>query len=404
MGTTTPHSAEASALGFYFQSFFGLSALVGHADDAAAVAIERGDDVELRANSETLLFQLKHSMSQKPPAITIASRALWRTLKVWIDLLPQLSLAETRFHLVTVGEIAAGSQLAVLCDPSSSRRALALALEKEAGRVLDERKAAAASGAKALPHADRADGCAAFLNLTFASRLNLLRRIRIVQGSLTIDQMEGEVASKLTLIKATDRLAIARLLIEWWDRQVVYALCDKRPRFISRSELLQEIAERVSDLEHEMLLPDFTTMSHPADYQPEGMLTRQIALVGGKDSDIARAIREEWRARQQRARWVLERPGMAAKIGHHDTHMREEWSDKHKQMTEDCVALKEDGKCERGLGLLRWSHDVAPNTIEPIAVGWSAPYYVRGSYQVLAINREVGWHPEYVERLKDEDA
>lgn len=404
MADATSHSAEASALGFYFQSFFGLSALIGHADDAAAVAIERGDDVELKANNQTLLFQLKHSMSEKPPAITITSRALWRTLKVWIDLLPRLSLAETRFHLVTVGEIAAGSQLAALLDPASSREALALALHEEAARVLDERNAAAKAGAKALPHEDRVAGCTAFLNLTSSNRLNLLRRIRIVQRSLTIDQMEGEVASKLILIKATDRLAIARSLIEWWDRQVVYALCDKRPRFIARSELLQEVAERVSDLEHDTLLPDFTTISQPADYQPEGMLTRQIALVGGKDSDIARAIREEWRARQQRAKWVLERPGMAAKIGSHDTHMREEWSDRHKQMAEDCLALTEDGKRERGLGLLRWSHEDAPKAIEPIAVGWSAPYYVRGSYQVLATDREVGWHPDYLERLKDDDA
>lgn len=119
MGTATPHSAEASALGFYFQSIFGLSALVGLADDAGAVAIERGDDVELKANNETLYIQLKHSMSEKPPAITLASRALWRTLKVWIDLLPMLSLAETRFHLVTVGEIAAGSQLNALLDTTA---------------------------------------------------------------------------------------------------------------------------------------------------------------------------------------------------------------------------------------------------------------------------------------------
>ncbi|MET3837658.1 hypothetical protein ABIB58_003022 [Brevundimonas sp. UYEF29] len=48
MGAATPHSAEASALGFYFQSFVGLSTLVGQADDSAIVAVERADDVELK--------------------------------------------------------------------------------------------------------------------------------------------------------------------------------------------------------------------------------------------------------------------------------------------------------------------------------------------------------------------
>jgi len=403
MGAATPHSAEASALGFYFQSFVGLSTLVGQADDSAIVAVERADDVELKVNSETLLYQLKHSMGENPPAVTLASRALWRTLKVWIDLLPSLALAETSFHLVTVGELGADSELTALRTPGSKREALVAALVKEAERVAQEREAAKAEGKK-IPHADRADGCDAFLKLSASVRLNLLRRIHVVTGAATIDQMEAEIASKLHQIRERDRPQIARSLIEWWDRQVVYALCGRRQRFIGRDELLQEIAERISDIEHEVLMPDFELMVPPADYQPEGLLTRQIALVGGGNSDIAWAIREEWRARQQRAKWIVDRPAMASKIERHDAIMREEWSDRHGRIVDDCVSVGEDEKRASGLGLLRWTHGDAPKAIEPISPGWQAPFYVRGSFQVLAINREVGWHPDYVERLKDDEA
>lgn len=403
MGVATSHSAEASALGFYFQSFFGLSALVGQSNDSAAVAIECADDVELKANSETLLVQLKHSMSEKPPAVTIASRALWRTLKVWIDLLPVLSLAQTRFQLVTVGVIGADSELRVLLQEGASRKTLVQALEQEASRVMKEREDASTAGTKTLPHADRADGCAAFLNLTPATRLNLLRRVQIKPGTLTIDKMEEEVAEKLVQVQAKDRLTIARSLIEWWDRQVVYSLCGKRPRFIERSELLRAMAERITEIEQDVLLPDFINMSHPAGYQPEGLLTRQIELVGGQESDIAKAIREEWRARQQRAKWVSDRPEMATTISLHDSHLHEEWSDRHASMLESCRGLDEDDRCASGLKLLRWSHDGAPGAVSPIAPGWSAAYYVRGSYQVLADDQTVGWHPDYRERLKDDD-
>jgi hypothetical protein len=41
--------------------------------------------------------------------------------------------------------------------------------------------------------------------------------------------------------------------------------------------------------------------------------------------------------------------------------------------------------------------------VRPIFEGWSAPYYVRGSYQVLAINRRVGWHPNFAALLGDEE-
>lgn len=402
MGAATPHSAEASALGFYFQSFVGLSTLVGMADDSAIVAMERADDVELKVNNETLLFQLKHSMGENPPAVTLASRALWRTLKVWIDLLPSLSLPETSFHLVSVGELSANSELGALRMPKSKRAPLVAALVKEAERVALERDVAKAEG-KALPHADRADGCAAFLKLSPSVRLNLVRRITVVTGAATIAEMEAEIASKLYQVKAVDRPQIARSLIEWWDRQVVYSLCGRRQRYIGRDELLQEIAERISDIEQDVLMPDFELMAHPADYQPEGLLTRQINLVGGGNSEIARAIREEWRARQQRAKWIVDRPAMASKIERHDAIMREEWSDRHGRIVDDCASMGEEEKCAQGLGLLRWTHEDAPKFIEPISPGWQAPYYVRGSFQVLAINREVGWHPDFAERLKDEE-
>lgn len=403
MAAATQHSAEASALGFYYQSFVGLSTLVGQANDSAMVAIERADDVELKVSNLTLLIQLKHSLGETPPAVTLASRALWRTLKVWIDLLPSLALAETSFHLVTVGPLGANSELVALRTPGSKREPLINALVKEAERVAKEREEAKAKG-QSLPHADRADGCAAFLGLSPTVQRNLVRRIQIVTGAATIDQMEAQIASELHQVRAADRLQIARSLIEWWDRQVVYALCGRRPRYIGRGELLQEIAERISDIEHDVLMPDFELMAHPADYQPEGLLTRQIALVGGGRSDVSRAIREEWRARQQRAKWVVERPGMAAKIGRHDAIMREEWLDRHGRIVDDCADVSEAEKCASGLRLLRWTHEDAPKAIEPIAPGWQASYYVRGSFQVLAINREVGWHPDYLERLKDDEA
>jgi hypothetical protein len=39
--------------------------------------------------------------------------------------------------------------------------------------------------------------------------------------------------------------------------------------------------------------------------------------------------------------------------------------------------------------------------VRPIQEGFGAAYYVRGSYQVLAIDLEVGWHPDFKNLLKD---
>ena len=396
--TSETHAAEGAALGFWYQAFYALLTLVTLTTDDAAIGIEQLDDVELKANGQKLLYQLKHSISASPASVTIRSVSLWRTMKVWIDALPSLTLAETTLHLVTVGGIPADSPLIALTTPQADRSELLAAMMAEAQRVMEARDAAAKANKK-LPYADRVDGCTAFLCLMEAERLNLLRRIEIRPDSPTVAEVEKKIAEHFQLVPPEHRAAVAGRLIEWWDRQVVYSLCGERERMITRAELQAQIMAIVADIEQDKLVPEFETVSHPEEYQPDGMLARQVELVKGKSFDLERAIREEWKAREQRARWLTGNPAMATRITDYDHVLREHWSDRHAEMTDGCTALKDDEKCALGLTLLRWTHNDAPTTVRPIAEGWGAAYYVRGSYQVLAINLKVGWHPEYEKLL-----
>jgi hypothetical protein len=276
------------------------------------------------------------------------------------------------------------------------------AMCEEAQRVVDARAAEAKSG-KQPPYADRIDGCVAFLSLSEADRLNLLRRTLIKRDSSSIADIEQRVADHLKLLPPQQRPEVAKRLIEWWDRQVVYSLCGKRERFVSRAELQQQISAIIGDIEQSKILPDFETVNPPEDYQPDGLLARQIRLVEGKPSDLSKAIREEWKAREQRSKWVNEKLSMASVIGEYDRVLQEHWSDLHCRMVEECAELGDKEKCAWGLEILRWTHDEAPNTVRPIAEGWNAPYYVRGSYQVLAINLQVGWHPHYAALLGEDE-
>ncbi len=166
------HSAEAAALGFYYQAFFALLTLMSQDTDNAAVGVEQLDDVELNVDGHSLLYQLKHSISSAPPPITIKSRALWKTMKAWIDVLPALSLSETTFHLVTVAQLGPDDPLCALVNKEFDRAELLEAMSEEAKRVLDARAAAAKAG-KTLPYADRVDGCSAFNALAETDRMNL---------------------------------------------------------------------------------------------------------------------------------------------------------------------------------------------------------------------------------------
>jgi hypothetical protein len=392
------HSAEAAALGFYYQTFFALMTLMRQETDNAAVGIEQLDDVHLKVDGHNLLYQLKHSISDAPPAISLKSKGLWKTVKIWVDILPDLTLSETTLHLVTVAKLGCHSPLFALTDLGAKRTELVEAMVEEAQRVIDARAAAGEAG-KALPHADRVDGCLAFLSLTDTERHNLMCRTVIQSGSTAVGAIEDNIAGHLKLLPPEQRPAVAMRLIEWWDRQIVYSLCGKRERTITRGELQHQISAIVSDIEQEKLVPDFELASPPKDYQPDGMLARQVEIVDGKTSDLAKAIREEWKAREQRSKWLNGSPAMAATINDYDIVLQEHWSDRHSQMAEECAELDQKGKCQSGLKILRWTHEDAPITVRPIAQGWGAAYYVRGSYQVLAIDLKVGWHADYARLL-----
>jgi hypothetical protein len=394
------HSAEAAALGFYYQAFFALLTLLGQSTDNAAVGVERLDDVELKADGHTLLYQLKHSIALEPPAISLKSRSLWRTVKVWIEALSTVTLSETTFHLVAVGGISTDSPLNVLSDPDADRAELVAVMLEEAQRVVDLR-ASAKKSKTPLPFADRADGCLAFLTLAPTERLNLMRRVKIRLHSPNVGAIEDLIVGHLKILPAEQRPMVAQRLIEWWDRQMVYSICNKRQRVISRTELQHQISAIVGDLEQGKLKAEFETISPPNDYQPDGALARQIKLVDGTRSDHSRAIREEWKAREQRSKWLNSNPAMASVIKEYDSILEEHWSDRHSQMAEGCAELDEREKCASGLKILRWTHEEAPQVVRPIAESWNGAYYVRGSYQVLAIDLQVGWHPDYKKLLAE---
>lgn len=388
------HSAEDAALGFYFQTTYALLAALRMQADDAVICVEGLDDVHVKLGAEDLLTQLKHSMGAPAP-ITIASVPLWRTLKVWIDVLPKISLSETHFRLVAVAPLGAQSPLECLLEEGSSRDELLDVLIQEAQRVVDERAEANSKGVKPLPHQQRISACETFIGLNAATRALLIQRIRIEPNTSNIVAVQAAIRDELTLFPANQRTPISERLQGWWDVQIVSSLCKKRDPFIAVSELKQSIAEIASELQKNTLIPEFETLTAPQDYQPDGLLAKQIKLVEGTDHDLRLAIREEWRARQQRSKWTNERLDMATKIALYDTVLTEAWADKHGHMANACASLTLKEMCVKGLDLLRWSHERAPLEVSPIAPGWNAHYYVRGSYQILAIGMEVGWHPNF---------
>ncbi len=397
---TAPFSAVASAVGYYYQALYALILLL-EGDDDLVVSVETADDVFAESNSAFSLHQLK--CVDPTSTLTLKSVGLWKTLRVWSVFVNSESSRNCLFFLVTTAGIDTSGSLNALLDKSSDRTHLLSELITEAERVIRERQQAAAKGKKGadLPHKERYKGCQEFLDLDQETRKWMVNRIQIQTNAFKPEEIDSEVSKRLQ-VKKDLREKIAYRLVEWWDTQIFRSLSNKRSREVRRDELLEKLVGLIRDSDENALFDDYSKKKPPdLGAEQTDIMVRQIQLVQGTPAQIARAAREKWRARNQRRRWMEDDIGIASEIDEYDDHLIEEWSDRHEHIRELTENADDNEKCSRGYDLLQWSHEKAPLEIRPIRPTWDKPFLVRGTYQMMAELKNVGWHPDYVKLLKE---
>ncbi|WP_149495415.1 ABC-three component system protein [Roseiconus lacunae] len=398
--------AADSSLGFYFQSGFSL-VLLSRSSDEAVVSVETTDDVQLHEGTTPVLAQLKHSTG-KPPALNEKNDGLWKTIGNWISI---SDWHKYLFMFVTCADLADGCELSSLLEKTPDRNvdsALACLLA-EAKRVIETPTVAEAEKLKDVTGYDykiRRPACQAFLDLSEKKRKLFVRRLTLVPSSFNAGDIKEQLLKAfLHTEPRRNRAEIGERIIEWWDRRVARALLEKSPREISKSELLERLAEiRVVVLGHG--LSDVYGDRGPKDLSAEmgGNMERQIQLVNGGNYRIERAARERWRARNNRKHWMDESLAFADELKEYNKVLIEEWRDRHAPMAHDVSELDSTDQESRGLELLDWSHKSAYTEVPSFKPGLNVPSLVRGTYQQLAEELLVGWHPDYLNLCTETEA
>ena len=403
--TSTDHSAADSAVGYYFQGMFALDQLLSYGSDDAAVSVETFDDVVLHAGSDVSLYQLKHTLGEKPSPLTVKTEKVWKTLKAWIDALSGDDIDVTELVLVSMAPCQDKSPLLHLVTGTPPTREqideLASALTDEAERVVAERDDAKAKGASDndLPHKAKYPGCRAFLDLPIDKRHALLAKARFRPNTFNASDAPYVIGRKLHYIKRDIRDTLVEKLLAWWDRQVVLSLLQKRPSKLYMSEVQAEIASLVVHLSTDKLSTDYLDTDAPAAYVPDSLMLKQLEIIKTKKAHIRYLIQEEWRARSQRDEWLHEDTRMYDSLIKYDSYLVNEWQHRHECLAEDCSGLSDDDVCSESQKLLRWSFDDAPTKLRPIKEGFTFHNFVSGSYQILSGDLSVGWHPNYKDKL-----
>ena len=114
---------------------------------------------------------------------------------------------------------------------------------------------------------------------------------------------------------------------------------------------------------------------------------------------IAAAIRDYYRAFEQRSRWKRQELLHVGNLTVYEKNLIEEWELIFAGMKDKVGSdAAEEVKKAAAQEVLSWA-EIGPvkTRIKP---GVTHPFITRGSLHILANDLRVGWHPEFQERLK----
>jgi hypothetical protein len=299
MATDKMHEASASATGYLFQCRYALLAGLRAIPDAPEldISIEKLDDVAFESAGEPRqLIQTKHHIG-KIGNLTDASVDLWKTLLIWskraatdVD-----SLFRVRFVLLTTASAPDGSAASFMRMRDRDEAQADALLVRSAG--------------KSKSH-ENANAYAAYTSLPNEVRISLLRAVTILDGSPNIIDVREEIVRELYHAAGREQVGhLIERLEGWWFGTVIKALSASGPASIPVLAIDQRVDELREEFRRNALPIDFKTSDPPPAVVAEldgRPFVRQLRRIEIGPTRVEYAIRDFYRASEQRSRWARE--------------------------------------------------------------------------------------------------
>ena len=384
----SPFSAADSALGYLFQCRYALldSLRRWRQGEDFLVSIENLDDVLFEpAGLPAELLQTKHHLNRQA-SLTDASPDLWKTIRVWTEGMVGGSIpSDANFYLLTTAVASAGSTASYL---RTKDRDVDVAFKK------------LIATAQTSQNKDLASAYSAFL--THQAKVRpIFDRVFILDDAPLITEIPR-------LIRQEVRPAVNKAFLEpfverlegWWFSRVIKQLTKVTVGPILSEELEDQADELREQFKEDNLPIDDVVREADIDLTShlDKRFVTQLKLINVTNPRIFIAIREYFRAYEQRSRWIREDLLRVGELDRYEVRLIEEWQIFFERMKEDLgEKAAEEEKVRAARALYEWVEAKANFPIRPRC---TEPYVTRGSFHILADGLRVGWHPEFADRVK----
>ncbi len=392
MAGETIFSASDSLIGYLYQMrvalLWSLQRLPTGTD--FVVSVETLDDVtfETKGGTPQELVQTKHHRSREA-TLTNASTDLWKSLRIW-------------FEAADVGQVIGGTSLHLLTTALAPEGSVASRLKRE-NRDVAGALSALETTAQSSKNKDNEAAYGAFLKATPMRRRALLEAIVVIDGAPTMASTDKDLhAAVFSAVERKHLESFLERLEGWWIRRVLRQLATPGDRILAEeieaqmADLREQFKQASLPIDDDLLdfaLDDATHAAHA-----NSTFVRQIELIKASKQRVAAAIRDYYRAFEQRSRWLREDLVYVGEIHHYERRLIEAWELVFLAVQDEIgEAATAEAKDRAARDVLRW----AEQSVIPIRPRVTEPFVTRGSLHMLADEQRVGWHPEFRDRLTE---
>lgn len=384
MAKDNAHAAYASATGYLYQARLALLLAIQAIDSTPdrELRIETFDDISFDEAGEPVeLIQTKHHGNGG--ILTDASVDIWKTLGIWAKRVAAAASVDPlpAFVLMTTGKAPTGSAASLLKFENRNEAAVDKLLLNVCDTSSNETNKTSYQAYKAL---------------NASQRMRLLQAITVLDGASDILDVRDEIAQAVRLAAPRSHInQFVERLEGWWFGLVIEMLAQNRGSIKvlsvdARIDELREDFQRVAlPVDHASTVPPSEIVAD-MDTRP---FVQQLRKINVGSTRIEYAMRDYYRASEQRARWAREDLLVDGELKHYDRELKEAWEPRFAAMVDELPnSCNSTAKVAAGASVYKW---VEQEAILPLRSVTNA-FLTKGSYHILANQYVVGWHPDFL--------
>lgn len=386
-----PFSAVDATLGYLYQVRSALLWALRRlkSESEFLVSVETLDDVtfETTGGEATDLLQTKHHLNGTAN-LTDASTDLWKSLRIW-------------FEGSTSGQIPPNANLYLITTSIASDGTAASRLRATSRDISAAQQALDATASTSISTTN-AKAYEAYLATSSDDRTAVLDRVTIIDSSSPITDLDLDLRQEVfwAVNKAHHSTFLERLE-GWWLRRVLLQLIAGFGGRIGSVEIEAQMSDLREQFKQDSLpidddLIDFSLDDATKSAYQDFVFVKQMQIINAGKKRIASAIRDYYRAYEQRSRWIRNDLVVGMDLNKYEKRLTEEWEIIFDATCDEIGAdatLEVKEKAARSV--LAW----AERATLPIRTNVTEPFISRGSFHMLADEIRIGWHPEFRDRI-----